>query len=534
MKPRYDQVPEELRALTNWVVWKLEKRTSSKGVVRTTKVPYNARSGKHAKSNDHATWSDFGAATEALKCGYEGLGFCLTVPYVGVDLDGCRPNGTDEPWAEEIVGELNSYTELSPSGTGLHVITKGQLPDGPRQKDFEGDHHGVGLYDAARGRYLTMTGCRVRGNGTIAERTGELAAIHARLFPPKAGANAKTSPPSDDELIARACNANDGGRFSRLWNGQWEGDYSSQSEADLGLCMRLAFWTGRDAGRIDALFRRSGMMREKWNRADYRERTIAAAIARQTETYQPAGAAPPRDASINLAALTPSIATLNAMSIFGGRVRFQSLRRRGTLIQATFEGGGQSIFRTAIDLTSFGRAQNILFEGTGILIPTPPARRIRHVWEPVAQLLRNVADLDAVGTAPPLRDEFAEILRSVWTRAKHPLARDSDEFVEILADCLAHHRDPSVGPPRCAVWIDPNATWIHLPTLLEFLSTPQGKNRHYPFDDARAALLLLDCVPRELHRSSKQYGTVHARVWEGPLSLLEDDETEPGEGSGDE
>jgi putative DNA primase/helicase len=232
MKPRYHEIPEELRSLSNWVIWKLEKRANKSGVVRETKIPYNARSEKHAKSNDPSTWSGFGDAAAALKRGYNGLGFCLTPPYVGVDLDGCRQNEVQEPWAEEIIHELDSYSELSPSSHGVHVIVKGELPDGPRQKDLGGDHHGVGLYDAARGRYLTMTGVRIGGDGTIAERTVELRRIHARLFPaqpkPKVKATAGTYA-TDDDLIARARKANDGGKFARLWDGQWEGAYTSQS-----------------------------------------------------------------------------------------------------------------------------------------------------------------------------------------------------------------------------------------------------------------------------------------------------------------
>jgi hypothetical protein len=291
VKPCYDQIPEELRARPNWVVWRLEKRADQRGVVRETKVPYSARSEKHAKSNDPSTWSSFGDAEAALERGYAGLGFCLTPPYIGVDLDGCRQNEINEPWAEVIIRELNSYAEISPSGCGVRVIVKGDLPDGRRQMEFgDRDHHGVGLYDAARGRYLTMTGCRISGDGSIAERTAELHRIHARLFPPqppkakpktKAGASL-----ADDDLIARALKASDGGKFSRLWNGQWEGEYASQSEADLALCMKLAFWTNRDPGRMDALFRRSGLMRDKWEREDYRERTIRSACDMTTEVWE--------------------------------------------------------------------------------------------------------------------------------------------------------------------------------------------------------------------------------------------------------
>jgi primase-polymerase (primpol)-like protein len=335
MKPRYHDIPEELRALPNWVVWRLEERVNRKGEVFKTKVPYGAKSGRHAKSNQANTWTGFGDATEALKRGYDGLGLCLSRPYVGVDLDGCRPRGIDEPWAEQILGELDSYTELSPSHTGVHSIVKGELPDGPRQVDF-GDrpHHGCGLYDAARGRYLCMTGERLRGAATIPERTAELRRIHARLFPaspPKTKTKAKAGASlADDDLIARALQANDGGKFSRLWNGHWEGDYPSQSESDLALCSKLSFWTNRDPGRIDQLFRRSALMREKWNRQDYREATIAKAIDQTTETYRPRGAdrRNPGVTEIRVDALAPSLETLNALNIFGGRISFTLLRRR--------------------------------------------------------------------------------------------------------------------------------------------------------------------------------------------------------------
>src|SRR5262249_43469545 len=162
-----------------------------------------------------------------------------------------------EPWADQIIRELDSYTEISPSGRGAHVITKGELPDGRRQIQFDGDHHGVGLYDAARGRYLTMTGSRISGDGTIPERTAELQRIYARLFPTEKPKSKADAPINDDDLIARARRANDSGKFCRLWDGQWQEEYASQSEADLALCRKLAFWTNCDARRIDSLFRRS-------------------------------------------------------------------------------------------------------------------------------------------------------------------------------------------------------------------------------------------------------------------------------------
>src|SRR5262249_23689377 len=132
---------------------------------------------------------------------------------------------------------------------------------------------------------------RISGSGTIAERTAELRRIHARLFPPKQKPQQqRRQSVTDDDLLERARVAKDGVKFARLWEGNWKENYTSQSEADLALCMKLAFWTDRDAGRIDTLFRRSGLMREKWERKDYREATIAKAIEQTTGTWKPRGA----------------------------------------------------------------------------------------------------------------------------------------------------------------------------------------------------------------------------------------------------
>jgi hypothetical protein len=529
MKQRYHEIPEELRALPNWVVWRLEKRAGKSGAVRETKIPYNARTEKHAKSNDPSTWSGFGDAAAALKRGYAGLGFCLTPPYVGVDLDGCRLNEVQEPWAEEIIRELDSYSELSPSSHGVHVIVKGGLPDGPRQKNMDGDHHGVGLYDAARGRYLTMTGDCIGGDGIVAERNVELQHIHARLFPPKTKAKTKAKVEAgaslaDDDLIERARKANDGGKFARLWDGQWEGAYASQSEADLALCMKLAFWSNGDAGLIDALFRRSGLMREKWNRADYRDATIARAIEQTTETWKPKPAQP-FSAAIRIDAMTPTIELLNACELFGGLIRFVAVERRGPMIVARFAGVHvEAIWPSIQDLISFSKSQAILAETTQTLIPTPSRRAAKAVWEPTAQLIMRLAGTSDITSMDSLRDEFADILHSTWKRADRSAATDDTEFMDLLRACQTHTRNPQGPPPSHCVWHDGEHCYVHQPSLMEWLSTPAARNKQYDWNDVRKALLLLGFQREQIHRSRGRE-TVNVRLWRGPLELLIDDET---------
>ena len=96
----------------------------------------------------------------------------------------------------------------------------------------------------------------------------------------------------DYMLLERARAAENGARFDALWHGQTSG-YDSHSEADMALCLHLAFWTGGDASRMDAFFRQSGLMREKWDDVHYAdgstygERTIERALGMVDEVYEP-------------------------------------------------------------------------------------------------------------------------------------------------------------------------------------------------------------------------------------------------------
>ena len=227
-----------------------------------------------------------------------GIGFVFTDsdPYTGVDIDNCRNPETGQiaEWAWEIIRALNSYTEVSPSGTGVHTIVCGKLPVG---KGNQVAYHDGKVELFSQARYFTVTGIRVDDTpADVLHRQTELLALHERLFASRNSPKRhKDSPPpsaalpSDDELIARARRAQNGSKFERLWNGQWEGDYPSQSEADLALCCLLAFWTGKDPARMDALFKASGLMRQKWLRKVYRDDTITMAITHTNQTWTSGG-----------------------------------------------------------------------------------------------------------------------------------------------------------------------------------------------------------------------------------------------------
>ena len=246
--------PPELAALPQWVCWRLEK--DAKGE-RDTKVPYNPKSGGKASSINADTWTTLDFAQKAQKQhSYSGLGFVFTkeAGIVGVDIDHCiaPDTGALNDVAAAIVEKMPpTYMEISPSGTGLHIFLRGAMPAG----GMKNSKTGVEMYSHAR--YFTMTGRRY-GDCPVAVATDDatLAWIHenyvatAKKEPAKPAVRKKkqAGPLSDDEIVEKARSAKNGEKFTALWEGRWEAEFASQSEADLALCCKLAFkWSAAGA-----------------------------------------------------------------------------------------------------------------------------------------------------------------------------------------------------------------------------------------------------------------------------------------------
>ena len=146
-----NNIPSDLCNRRQWVNWKTIARDG-----KLTKPPFRL-DGRNGDSTDPAAWTSFDNALEAYlngDHGFEGIGYTFSPndPYVGIDLDKCRDpeTGVIEPWAFDIIESLNSYTELSPSGKGVHIIIKGRIP-GPRNRKGN-----IEIYE--KSRFFTMTG----------------------------------------------------------------------------------------------------------------------------------------------------------------------------------------------------------------------------------------------------------------------------------------------------------------------------------------------------------------------------------------
>jgi len=322
-RPNLDAIPGLLRGPPQWVAWKYVDRDG-----KPTKCPVNPKTGGPADSTDPATWATFDEAMAAYqKDSLAGVGFVFAAggDLCGVDLDDSVDPATGQlkPWARAIVEQLNSYTEISPSGGGVKIFLRATKPGTRCRKGCEDGE--VEIYGS--GRFFTVTGRRVPDvSGDVEPRQDELAAVYRSVFGDDAPTAAPSSPPApslapsirltDDEILQKAQRSRRSGeKFKALWGGLWNNYFNSASEADLSVCCTLAFYT-KDAAQIDRMFRRSGPIRAKWDepRGDstYGRDTVQKALSKVTAQYVPkrrrSSTAPPNaDGEAEQAAADPAV-----------------------------------------------------------------------------------------------------------------------------------------------------------------------------------------------------------------------------------
>ena len=284
-------IPDELKQLNNWCVWKFEKRNGKR-----TKIPFNAATGEFAKSNDKSTWSSYETAVNAE--GVDGIGFFFEPPYLGIDIDDIdddlhRFKQGDK--LDNIVSEFNeafkSYTEVSPSGNGLHIIVKGKIPGSRRRKG------NIEMYDS--GRFFTMTGKTIGKYKDVTEVSEQVfKTIYEKYLPDNTVKYPTTNNYqqnihnlSEIDVINEIYKSKQAKLFDDLMKGNYEPYYTSHSEADMALANILAFWCARDYSQMDSIFRQSNLYRDKWDEkrknSTYGEQTLFKAINEANNIYTP-------------------------------------------------------------------------------------------------------------------------------------------------------------------------------------------------------------------------------------------------------
>lgn len=266
----YDNIPLEMRAYPQWVVWRYEETDGPK----PTKVPYQATTGKLASVSNSETWCSFDYARGILAAHpewYDGLGFVLTAtdPFGFIDLDkAVNDDGTPDQISLDrqlkIYNEFQSYAERSPSGDGLHIIVRGSIPAGRKRSKIE-------IY--TEGRYMTMTG-NVFRDTHIADCNEMLNVLFEQMGQGKDAhrfyAGLEQAHTQDEKILSIAASAANGEKFHDLFTlGDWQKYYPSQSEADFALVDMLAFYS-ENREQTQRLFLQSQLAQRIKSRAQYR------------------------------------------------------------------------------------------------------------------------------------------------------------------------------------------------------------------------------------------------------------------------
>lgn len=266
----------ELASKRQWVCWKRQKR---KG--KETKIPYQPN-GKPASATGAATWSEMPTCfTEFVAGKFDGLGYVLTEDdgVVCVDLDHCiRDDGTIEPWAAKIVADLNSYTEISPGGDGLHIWCHANV-------SFTGRRSGkIEVY--ASGRYITVTAQPWEDEDTLRERTNAIEKLVADFPDPvqpalmASGATFSIDPEAEPPALKFVALLTNEKRFKSSWEHSRRdlGD-QSLSSYDMSLATLAAYadWTDQEIANLLIAHRRERGNPEKALRSDYLQRTLTRA-----------------------------------------------------------------------------------------------------------------------------------------------------------------------------------------------------------------------------------------------------------------
>ena len=321
----FTEALKELTPLRQWVAF---RKVPDPKLGKVSKPPINIRTGKGEGWNNPENMGTYEEAyhfaiMHTLICSVPsmntgGIGFVFTENdcYCGIDLDDViDAEGKLTPEAEDIVALMDTYTEYSLSGKGLHILFKLSQPLDSfgfkiTHKLPLGVASRIELYD--RNKFFTVSNKPFGEVKPIAERTEQCKQLCIKYLTKPAKATVSTPEPtkkssiadwkynpdnynpnlfspvdtrtrsedlSDSELWQRMFDSQNGADIQALYRGDISGYGSDHSRADLALCSYLAYWTNGDTSRIDRMFRQSGLMRDKWERKDYRESTIAKALS---------------------------------------------------------------------------------------------------------------------------------------------------------------------------------------------------------------------------------------------------------------
>lgn len=266
----YENIPDNLKKEKRWCLYKIIQRDG-----KNTKLPLMPN-GKPAKSNDKMTWNSYEDCIAALNRNIgDGLGFMLGDGYIGIDIDKVSDDifvysmdYNARSMTADFLRGISTYAEISPSKTGLHFIGKGEVPgERKRYKNLE-------IYD--KDRFFTVTGniIKDRDRNKVINIDSELKSLYEKYMPKINVINSEnkrnptvTSYNGEQDVLEKLF---DRGYFSytgedlrRIYYGNYESYFNSQSEADFFMLQRLLYYTA-DVEQSISFMENSGLKREKW------------------------------------------------------------------------------------------------------------------------------------------------------------------------------------------------------------------------------------------------------------------------------
>ena len=286
---------QELKEQRIWMLWRFEIRKEKR-----TKVPKSAVDGRASGTDEswRQTWVTYEEAVAAKDTfGMDGVGFKIPDGYFFLDVD---HRELDDHLVQKLLTRFDSYAERSVSGGGIHIYGRCDASLIPTSTDANGrvkldrayymknPHNGVELYyGGITNRFAVFTGNVIWGKPLRDCTEALLATLDEDMRRQEKPAEKKLAKSHDAvfDVVGNLLRQGNADKFRKLYQDGDFSDYGSQSEADCALCAMIAFRTGPDPDMIDRVFRASALMREKWEREDYREATIQKGIEACNGTF---------------------------------------------------------------------------------------------------------------------------------------------------------------------------------------------------------------------------------------------------------
>ena len=270
LEKRYEKVPQEMRQQKRWICYAVSTRGQ-----KQSKIPINALgvndSFQGAIASDASTWCDFNKALAfCAENALEGIGFeLLDSGMFAIDLDN-KPdeNGKQLPQKDfqdmvnDFVATLDSYTEWSASGNGVHIICYGKLPEGTKS-----DNVAIEIYEGAK--YFVITGNAIRRSFIKdgSEKIGVLLKKYARKTeerPTSNGYEDVSETLTDSQVLKNMASSKSGPKISRLFKGDCSDYGGERKKAIQALCNFIAYFSSCDAEQVERIFEKSALVGEEW------------------------------------------------------------------------------------------------------------------------------------------------------------------------------------------------------------------------------------------------------------------------------